>query len=298
MLLVEDGAAAPTSAAGWIAVTLLVVGFALKLGMLPFSFWLPRVASSAATMTTALIIGVVDVATLAELAALRTSAPWVFADFPAPWLVVAVLSMLGGALLALGQSCLKRMLAFSTVDDLGYLLLGLVAGSSLGMAGVWLAALSHAASKVVLFGAIGIAEHGTGREVTLESRGLLARFPLAGSAFIAAGLGFIGVPPALGFAGHWRLYVAGTEYGGPALLTVMIVASALALLYYVRAIHQVWLGPVPENDGAEVAPVAAGRVGLAAGVVVALAVALVLLGVFPDVLLPQGGPLGALAHAR
>jgi NADH:ubiquinone oxidoreductase subunit 2 (subunit N) len=255
-------------------------------------------ASGAATMTTALIIGVVDIATLAELAALRESAPWVFDDFPSPWLVVAVLSLLGGSLLALAQTSLKRMLAFSTVDDLGYLLVGLVAGSSVGMAGVWLAALSHAASKVVLFGAVGIAEHGTGREVTLDSRGLLARFPLAGAAFIAAGLGFIGVPPALGFAGHWRLYVAGTEYGGLALLTVMIVASALALLYYVRAIHQVWLGPVTESDGAEAAPVPAGRVGLAASVVVALAVALVFFGVFPDVLLQQGEPLGALAHAR
>ncbi len=111
-----------------LVVCLLIVGFALKLGLIPFYFWLPAVASAAAPMTTALIVSVVDIATFGELAALREVSPWVFGEHAPVWMVVALLSMFGGALLALAQTELKRMLAFSTINDMGFLLLGLIIG--------------------------------------------------------------------------------------------------------------------------------------------------------------------------
>jgi NADH-quinone oxidoreductase subunit N len=84
----------------------------------------------------------------------------------------------------------------------------------------------------------------------------------------------IGVPPFFGFVGRWRLYLAGTEYGGLGLALVMAVATGLALLYYVRAIHYVWLGQ-PEGE------TPSGEPKLAAAVLTALAVLMLVVGLFP-----------------
>jgi len=276
LLLGGEGATPPGGALPNVVAALLLVGFAIKLALLPFYFWLPGVAESAAPMTTALIVSVVDVAAFTELVHLRQVAPWVFADHAALWLVLALLSMFGGALLALAQRDLKRMLAFSTVDDMGYLLLGVTVGSDVGLAGALLGALSHALLKVLLFGAVGLVEGTIGEPVTLDnSRGLAARFPVSGAVFIVGSLGMIGVPPLFGFVGRWRLYLTGAEYGGPALVLAMAVATGLALLYYARAIHRVWLGR-PEGI-----TVSYSEPRTAKGVLVALAVVVLLLGVFP-----------------
>jgi hypothetical protein len=106
------------------------------------------------------------------------------------------------------------MLAFSTIDDIGYLLLGLAAGTTGGALGALIGALSHSLCKFLLFGAVGVAEKDLKHHVTLEDRGLSTRHPVAGAAFIAGALGMIGVPPLMGFLGRWRLYFAGVEVGG------------------------------------------------------------------------------------
>ena len=183
-------------------VCLLIIGYALKLGLIPFYFWLPAVASAAAPMTTALIVSVVDIASFGVLLALRETWPWIFSEYASAWMVIA---LFGGALLALAQTELKRMLAFSTIDDMGFLLLGLIVGGPAGIAGAWLGSLNHALSKVILFGAVGFAEGQIGRTVTLDTSGLAARLPLAGAAFIIGALVFIGVPPGFGFVAYWRI---------------------------------------------------------------------------------------------
>ena len=241
-LMAAVGGNRPAPAVETLVVCLVIVGFALKLGLIPFYFWLPAVAAAAAPMTTALIVSVVDIATFAELAAIRQLSPWIFTEHTAVWMAVAVISMFGGALLALAQTELKRMLAFSTIADLGFLLLGLIVGGS-GLPGAWIGALSHALSKVILFGAVGLAEARIGRTVTLDTSGLGARLPLASAAFIVGALSFIGVPPGFGFGGYWRIYVAATQFGRPALIAILLAAAALDLLCYARAIHRTWLGP-------------------------------------------------------
>jgi len=259
-------------------VALLLVGFALKLAFLPLYFWLPNVAASSAPMTTALIVATLDIAEFSELLALRTHLPWVFTEHFGLWLTIALLSMFGGALLALAQRDLKRMLAFSTIDDMGYLLIGVLAGTQIGLVGALLGALSHAVFKVILFGAVGMAEQGRGKPITLSERGLAARYPLSGAAFILAALGFLGVPPLFGFLGRWRLYLTGLQIGGLALGVAMAAATALALFYYVRAIHLVWLGePSAEKSSKE--PKQAGVV------LIGLVILALILGLFPSLLI-------------
>jgi multicomponent Na+:H+ antiporter subunit D len=276
LLLSPTGASDPGGISGVLVASLLVVGFGLKLALVPFYFWLPTVAASAAPMTTALIISVVDVAALGELVHLRQTLPWVFTGHTPLWLLLALLSMLGGALLALAQRDLKRMLAFSTIDDMGYLLLGVLAGPGVGLMGAMLGAVSHALFKVLLFGAVGIAERGTGAPLTLDRKqGLAARFPMSGAAFVVGALGMVGVPPLFGFVGRWRLYLAGLESGGIALVLALVVATGLALLYYARAIHLVWLG----TPGDPEQPVSEPR--LAAATLGLLSAAALVLGLFP-----------------
>jgi formate hydrogenlyase subunit 3/multisubunit Na+/H+ antiporter MnhD subunit len=202
---------------------------------------------------------------------------------------VAVVSLIGAALLALAQTELKPMLAFSSIDDIGYLLLGLVLGGPNGMTGAWFGILSHGIAKVVLFGSVGAAEWYLGRPVSLNTRGLASRLPVASAAFMLGALGFIGIPPTLGFVGHWRLYLAGAELGGPLLVAVLCAASAMAVLCYARAIHRTWLGPADIADTGRSLPVTG------AVVLLTFALASVFFGFVPDVLRTAPPPTHALA---
>jgi multicomponent Na+:H+ antiporter subunit D len=274
LYLAGEGSTPPTFPLDKIAVSLFVVGFGLKLALVPFYFWLPGLAEYAKPMTTALVISVVDIAAFGELAHLRLTAPWVFTNYAALWLALALLSMFGGALLALAQRNLKRMLAYSTIDDMGYLLLGVVVGPGMGLSGAVLAALSHAFFKVLLFGAVGLAESQSGCELTLETRGMATCYPVSAAVFIAGALGMIGVPPLFGFVGRWRLYLAGVQFGGVWLGLVMALATGLALLYYVRAIHRTWLGPADMKTPS-------GEPKLAVVVLIALVILMLAAGLFP-----------------
>jgi multicomponent Na+:H+ antiporter subunit D len=290
LVLIQAGGTRPGPTIATIIVWLVIVGFALKLGLMPFYFWLPAVAAAAAPMTAALIISIVDIATFAELTTLRQVAPWMFGDHAPAWMLIALLSMFGGALLALAQTELRRMLAFSTIADLGLLLVGLIVGGPLGISGAWFGALSHAVSKVILFGAVGLAEARIGQRVTLDTRGLAVRMPVTGAAFIVAALSFIGVPPGFGFVGYWRIYIVATQFGGLPLIAALLAVAATDLLRYARAIHRTWLG------SAQV-PFRGNPAYLAPGVLTVLATLTVLLGCYPSVLTAAAASeLLAMAH--
>ena len=275
--------AQPAGLLGKVVIALIMLGFLIKLAAVPFSFWLAPLAEKSSAMSAVLVISLLDMAEFGELAALRIEAPWLMANVQWVWIVVALLSMFAGALLALAQTNVRRMLAFSTIDDLGYLILGLAAGSAGGVLGAVIAALSHSLCKFLLFGAVGVAENGLKHPLTSADRGVAGRFPVAGAAFIAGAIGMIGVPPFLGFLGRWRLYLGGLEVGGVALAIAMVAATALALLYYVRVIHKVWLG-----QAAAESPAVQNSLPVNA-VLVVFIVLLILAGLFPTLFMGFGG---------
>jgi len=195
-----------------------------------------------------LVVAVVDVAAFAELLTLRQSSPWLF-DPMQVWLAVALLSALGGAVLMLAQKDLKRMLAFSTIEDMGYLLFGVTAGGELGLGGASLGLAVHALAKALLFSSLAFVES-DGMPVTLNARGLTTRYPWSGMGFLVGALAMLGIPPLAGFAARWQLYEAATLIGVP-FLGVLLLATAFAVLSYVRVISLCWWGPAQESEKRE-----------------------------------------------
>lgn len=240
---------------------LLLTGFALKLALVPLYLWLPLVAEATPAPVIGLLVAVVDVAAFGELLTLRQSAPWLFE--PATlWLGLALLSALGGAALMLAQRNLKRLLAFSTIEDMGFLLLGLTLGGEWGLTGAMLGATVHALAKALLFASLSAVE--AEGPPALDMKGLAARYPLSGAGFLVGSLAVLGVPPTLGYAAHWRLYSAAAAAGWP-FLAVLLLATALTVLAYARVIAVCWWGPGGEETrkkGNEPITLAAAVVGL------------------------------------
>lgn len=268
-LLVDLGHHRPAAPWDGIAVGLFVLGFALKLGLVPLYFWLPVVARSASATSLVLIFGIVDAGVVADLAALRDLAPWVFTDHTGLWASLAVLSLLGAALLAVAETDLKAIVAFAGVVDAGFLLLGLLPADDVARTGVTLGLLGHALAVTAIYGAVACGETALGRPLSIaDVRGLANRLPVASGVFMVGAAALVGLPPSLAFAAHWRLFRAAAEVGGAAMTAVVFVAASLVLLVMVRALHRVWLGPASEEIAWSV-PVAARAVLVA----VALAVA-------------------------
>jgi multicomponent K+:H+ antiporter subunit A len=236
-LLLDGGPAA-------VVLALLLGGFAAKLALVPAYLWLPRVAERTPAPLVAVILAVVDAAALAELFTLRHSAAWLFQ--PAwPWLALGLLSAVGGAGLALAQLDVKRLLAFSSVTDTGFVVLAVTLAGRFGLSGAVVAAAAGVLAKSLLFAALA----GPEREgpVTLVARGLAVRHPLAAVAFIAGALTALGVPPTIGYAGHWRIYE--TAYGGSwVYLALLVIATALSVLAYARVIAVCWWGALETED--------------------------------------------------
>jgi NADH:ubiquinone oxidoreductase subunit 2 (subunit N) len=234
LLLLEHGNAE-------LARTLLIAGFFVKLGLVPFFLWLPKVAEQVPSLVMALIISVIDIAAFGELCVVAKVAPWVF-EPKGLWLGAGALSALLAAVLMLAEPNIKRMLALSTVEDIGFLTFGLVSFITLGYEGAVVGAAVHALAKALLF--ISISAPEANGELRADSQALASRYPVSAAGFLFGMLAMIGIPPTLGFIGRWRLYETAVQHG-TVWLVVLIVSSMLSLIAYVRALTGTWWGAPP-----------------------------------------------------
>jgi multicomponent Na+:H+ antiporter subunit A len=261
--------------------SLLLAGFALKLAIVPAFFWLPAVAEAVPALVLGLLIAVVDMAAFGELYLTASAQPTLFAP-QALWLGLALATALLGALLMILQRDIKRMLAFSTIEDMGFLVLGLVAANELGLRGALLGAVSHAVAKTLLFIAVSSAE----ADGNLSFKGLAQRYPVSAAGFMGGMLAMLGVPPMVGFAGRWRLYSAASNLNH-GWLVGFIAASMLSLVAYVLCLTRVWWGPASD----ELAAKPAAEPWAVRLVIVLLIAALVAGGICPNALLALAGGL-------
>jgi formate hydrogenlyase subunit 3/multisubunit Na+/H+ antiporter MnhD subunit len=266
--------------AGTMAPALLLTGFVLKLGLAPTMLWLPAVAESTPAPVMGTMIAVVDIAAFGELAVTAHEYPGIMAP-KMLWVGLALASALVASLLMLTEKNVKRLLTFSSIEDMGFLLLGLAAADEIGMRGAFIGAASHAIAKALLFASISAPE--ADGALTCSARGLASRYPISAAGFMAGMLAMLGVPPMLGFAGRWRLYQSAAEMS-TWLLAAFALASMGSLVAYVLCLTRVWWGPAEEeHEQPNSEPV------LLRLAILVLIAALIAAGLWPDVFMALAG---------
>ncbi len=264
-------------------LALILTGVGFKLGVAPFHMWTPDVYEGAPAPVTAFVATVSKGAVFALL--LRyVGETWVY-DSPAvvtALAAVAVISMFAGNVLALLQDNVKRILAYSSIAHMGYVLVALIAGASLAGEAVTFYLVAY---SITTLGAFGIVTVLSGAERDADRiddyRGLFWRRPWLGGFFSAAMLSLAGMPLTAGFVGKFYVLAAGARARIWFPVVVLVVTSTLGLFYYLRVIVAVYARE-PAGAAAPASPALpiAGAVALAG-----LAVLLVWLGVYPTPLL-------------
>jgi multicomponent Na+:H+ antiporter subunit D len=245
-IFMVGGAVAADHGHPHLALALILPGVATKLALVPLWLWLPLVAESTPAVVVGLVVSVVDVAAFGEVLSLRISEPWLFVPATG-WLALGVASVIGGALFALAQRDLKRLLAFSTVEDMGMLVVAVCIGGQYGWQGAAIGAAVHALAKALLFTSVAAPEADQARLV--DARGLASRHPVAAAGFAVGALAIVGVPPTLGYAAHWRIFIS--VAGSIPLMTIFAGSAMLCVATYARAIALFWWGePQGESDTA------------------------------------------------
>ncbi|GGL61343.1 complex I subunit 4 family protein [Halocalculus aciditolerans] len=268
-----------------LAFALLFFGFAVKSAFVPVHTWLPDVYVEAPTPVTVVLAGVVTkMGTYSLVRFNYTMLPEVAQQW-APYIAgVATLTVLYGAFVALSQQDAKRLVAYTSIPSMGFLLLGLAAGTPYGLAGAGFQMVSHGLLIAVLFLGVGILERVTGTRTIDKLSGLADRLPVTAAVVVAGAFGYMGLPLLSGFAAEFLVFTGSfaATYPGAQVITAVamfgIVVVAGYLLYFLQ---RVLFGPFAHDvDGDlgtpsfyEVAP---------AVVLVVLAVAL---GTAPDLVL-------------
>lgn len=239
-------------------VGLVLVGLAFKVSIAPFHQWTPDVYEGAPTPITTYMATATKVAAFVALlrfldvAVVEASQVW------APIVAaLAAISIVMGNVGALGQASLKRLLAYSSVAQAGYILVGVAAGTQLGASATVLYVLAYAVMTIAAFGVVVARERETGDDDGARLDGLGASRPFQAVAMTVALLGLAGIPATVGFLAKLRLVQAAVDSGLAWLAVVLVVGSMISLAYYVPLILRMW-GAVPEPARVRPAPLADG----------------------------------------
>ena len=261
-----------------LGLGLLLVGFGFKISSVPFHMWAPDVYQGAPTSITALIAtGSKAAAFGALLRVLMVALKSAQADWTVLLWAIAAVTMTAGNVVAIAQSNLKRMLAYSSIAHVGYMLIGLVAGGVPGAGAILYYLLAYTFTTAGAFGAILMAERADGEEAVevQDYAGLARRHPVLAATLALYLLSLVGIPPLAGFMAKFALFGAAVRAGHVWLTVVAVLNSAIAAYYYLRVIVYMYMRDA-EGAGTRVAPTFAGGLALAIA-----AIGIVLLGVAP-----------------
>jgi NADH-quinone oxidoreductase subunit N len=270
-------------------LALLAVGIGFKLALVPFHLWTPDVYQGAPAPVAAFIATVSKGAVFALLLRLVAGLDPGSREALLPALaVLAVLSMLGGNLLALLQQNVKRLLAYSSIAHLGYLLVPLLAGGPLAITAASFYLAAYFATTLGAWGVLTVLSGEREAQDLADFQGLAWRRPWLGAAFTVALLSLAGIPLTAGFLGKFYLLATGVYAHLWPLVMVLVVSSALGLFYYLRLLVVIFARPAgalsPDAEPAPPArePSTPWPAGLALAGLVGLTI---WLGVYPSPLL-------------
>ncbi len=239
------------------AFAFIVIGAGLKLALFPLHLWLPNAYAYAPSLVSAFLAATatkVGVYVLARFVFTVFGVKFAFETMPLGeiLMVFSLLAIFIGSLVAVFQRNVKRMLAYSSVAQIGYMTLGISFASVNGLTATIVHLFNHAAMKGALFLALACVFYRLGA-VDLDSlRGLGRRMPLTMAAFVAAGLSLVGIPLTVGFISKWYLVVAAIESGLWPIAVLVLVSSLLALVYVWRVVEVAYFRE-PDADAPAVA---------------------------------------------
>ncbi len=230
----------------------LTVGIGLKLAMFPLHLWLPNAYTYAPSVVTAFLAATAT--KVAVYLLLRFMLDIFGIDFalgrmPFEYILlpVGVIGILSASLVAIYQVEVKRLLAYSSVAQIGYMLLGIGLASTTGVTGAILHLFNHALMKGALFLALAAVAHRLGSTALRDLNGLGRRMPWTMFAIVIGGLSLIGVPATVGFVSKWYLVLATLEQGLWPVALLILVGSLLAVVYVWKLIEAAYLTE-PRND--------------------------------------------------
>ncbi|MDA1089183.1 MAG: monovalent cation/H+ antiporter subunit D family protein [Proteobacteria bacterium] len=235
-----------------VALAFLLVGLSLKLALVPLHLWLPDAYTHAPSAVSAFLASTgtkVAVYAFARILFTIFGGSGIFDDFGLQEILVslAIAAMIGGSAVALYQSNVKRLLAYSSIAQIGYMILGLSMASVIGMTAGLVHLFNHALMKGGLFMVMGCVFLRLG-SVQIESmEGLAKRMPLTMAAFVAGGFGLIGIPLTAGFISKWYLIQGALEKGWWPVVVAILVSSLLAVIYVWRVVEAAYFKPPPKG---------------------------------------------------
>ncbi len=247
------GMALPQGRPMLVSYLLMAIGFCCKAGLMPLSNWLPTAHPEAPAPASALLSGVI---TKAGMLGLIRVTCYVFGVdsirgtfVQTVMLLLALATILAGSMLAYKEKILKKRLAFSSVSQLSYVILGIMTLNATGMTGSLLQILFHATAKVGLFLCAGAIIHKTGYTRVSELTGVGKRMPVTMLCFAAFSLSLVGIPPFGGFTAKWQLGLGALALNsatGIAAVVILLVSALLTAGYLLPIVGKAFFyAPLP-----------------------------------------------------
>jgi NADH-quinone oxidoreductase subunit M len=238
--------------AGFIVLTMLV-GLCVKMAMFGLHIWLPFAHAEAPTPISALLSpAMIGLASYAIVRMILPIKGVMDSSFQLS-LIWGLLTMIYGGMMVLAQTDIKRLLAYSSMSQMGYLFVGLASATTMGVTGSMMHYISHGLGKAALFLSVGAIMHQTGIRDIRQLGGLAARMPISALAFLIGAMNISGIPPTVGFISKLMIFMGAFGPGAHAISTdfmlalVAILSTALTVGYTMWTMRRIFYGPLPEH---------------------------------------------------
>ncbi|MBI5788455.1 MAG: hypothetical protein HZA78_06345 [Candidatus Schekmanbacteria bacterium] len=241
-----------------VAISIIIIGFGVKAALFPLHLWLPDAHGFAPSPISAILSGI-----LIELGAygilrcvfllvqLKSREIYPFINNILCWM--SVLAIIYGAVGAILQQDLKLILAYSSVSQIGYIVLGIALSSYYGLLGGMLHIINHAVMKSALFLSAGALLYKTDKRTLKELEGVGKQMPYSAGALALTGIAIVGIPPACGFVSEWYICMGAIQAGRMGFAICVLGGSFLSTIYYLRIINALYFKPVNGGKDTRVA---------------------------------------------
>lgn len=226
-----------------LGMIFLIAGFAFKIAIVPFHMWAPDIYEGAPTSITVFLAVASKTAGLAALIRLfMTGMSSVSSYWIELIIVLSVITLVLGNLVAIPQTNIKRLLAYSSISQAGYFLLGIIANSSLGVASILLYSLFYLFANIGAFGVVIAVSKVTGSDEIKDYAYLAKRSPFLAAVMLISLLSLAGIPPLAGFIGKFYLFLSIIEKGQLWLAFLSIGMSVVSVYYYLKVVKVMYFG--------------------------------------------------------